>query len=140
MAYVDTSVLVAYYSPERLSPKAQKAMRRSGPPVISPLTEVEFYSALSLKVRTGELEEDSASRISSLLQLHIEDGRYGIVPVEAREYALACEWLGRFSVNLRTVDSLHLAAAFSNDLPLLTADKALAESAKRLGVKHNLVA
>jgi len=139
MAYVDTSVLVAYYCPERLSPKAQKAMRRSGPPVISPLTEVEFYSALSLKVRTGEMEEESASRIISLLQLHIEDGQYRIVSVEAREYALACEWLGRFSVNLRTVDSLHLAAAFSNRLALLTADRGLAKAAKRLGVKHSVV-
>ena len=49
MAYVDTSVLVACYCAETLSPKADRAVRELAPPAISPLVEVEFHSAVALK-------------------------------------------------------------------------------------------
>jgi len=139
MAYVDTSVLVACYCEEPLSRKAERAVRRAGPPAISPLVEVEFASALALKMRLGEIDAPSASRVLSTLRLHVEEGRFRILPIEGETYALACDWIGRFTTPLRTLDALHLAAAFSAGLPILTADKALAASAKPLGVKHRLV-
>ena len=55
MVYVDTSVLAAYYCTEPLSAAAQTAIREAHEPVISLLVEVEFASAVALKVRTGEL-------------------------------------------------------------------------------------
>jgi len=57
MSYIDTSILVAYYWPEKLSPAAQAAIRRAGTPTISTLSEVEFISALALKRRTGDIAE-----------------------------------------------------------------------------------
>jgi predicted nucleic acid-binding protein len=140
MAYVDTSVLVACYCAEPLSPKADRAVRRSGPPAISPLVEVEFHSALALKTRVGQIDAKSATRVLATLRLHLEEHRFRIVPIEAKEYALACGWIGRFAAPLRTVDALHLAAAFSAGLPILTADRGLAACAKHFGVKHLLVA
>ena len=139
MAYIDTSVLVAYYCPEPLSQTAESAVRRARPPVVSLLAEVEFCSALSLKTRTGEMDADSAGSILSVFRSHIKGGQYGIVPIGVREYALACEWLSRFSAPLRTVDALHLAAAFSNGQTLVTADRGLARSAKQFRVKHTLI-
>jgi predicted nucleic acid-binding protein len=140
MAYVDTSLLVACYCAEPLSRKADRAVRESAPPAISPLVEVEFCSALALKTRVGQIDAASATRILAALRLHLEEKRFRIVPIEAKEYALACDWIGRFAAPLRTVDALHLAAAFSAGLPILTADKGLACCAKRFGVAQRLIA
>ena len=139
MVYLDTSVLVAYYCPEPLSPKAQQVVREDDAPAVSPLTEVEFCSALAIRVRTGELSADAAQRVLSQFRLHLEERRYQVLPVEAKEYALACDWIGRFSTPLRTVDALHLATAFSGGLRLVTADRDLARSAKHFGVAFRLV-
>lgn len=140
MAYIDTSVLVAYYCPEPLSRRAQAALRRERVTAVSPLTEVEFCSALSLKTRGGDMAKADAERILSLFRLHLEERRHRILPIDAATYALACDWLARFSTPLRTVDAIHLAVAFANDLKLVTADKGLARSAKHFGVKHKLIA
>ena len=51
----------------------------------------------------------------------------------------ARDWIGSFSAPRRTLDALHLAAAFGNDLALLTADKALARSARHFGVTCEVV-
>jgi predicted nucleic acid-binding protein len=139
MAYIDTSVLIAYYWPETLSQAAQSEIRRAANPSISPLTVVEFISALAIKIRTREMDEESARRILSIFRLHRADGVYRILPIEAREYAIACEWLGTFRTSLRALDALHLAAASSNGLRLITSDKTLAESARQLGVRHKLL-
>lgn len=139
MAYIDTSVLVAYYWPEKLSRAAQAEIRKAVDPAVSPLGEAEFHSALALKTRTGEMDEECARRIMSVFRLHRADGIYRIVPVEAREYAIACEWIATFRTPLRTLDALHLATAFSNGLTLITADKVLAEAAGCFGVKYRLL-
>jgi len=139
MAYIDTSVLVAYYCPEPLSATAQQVIRDDVEPVISPLTEVEFCSALAIKVRTRELDMKMAQRLLSQFRLHLQDGCYRLVPVDAREYALACDWIKRFSTPLRTVDALHLATAFAGGLHLVTADRELARAAEHFAVTYRLI-
>ncbi len=139
MSYIDTSILVAYYCPERLSRVAQSAIRRATKPAISTLSEVEFVSALAMKRRTKELNDSSARRILSLFRQHRADHVFQLVPIEAREFAAATDWLESFSTSLRALDALHLAAAFTSGLTLITADKGLAESAAVLGVKHALL-
>ena len=138
-AYIDTSVLVAYYCPEPRSKAAQQAIQTASEAVISPLVEIELYSALAIKARAKELDAESARSILSLFNQHLAGGCFRIVPIEAPEYALARDWLARFTSPLRAADSLHLAAASTNGLTLLTSDSALAKSAKRFGVKFNLL-
>lgn len=137
--YIDTSVLAAYYCPEPLSAVVEQVIRKLDRPVLSPLVELELYSAVSLKVRRRELDVAAANRIVSKLSIHLAGGLYRTVLIEAREYALARDWIGKYSTPLRALDALHLAAAFANDLVILTADKDLAKSAERLGVGHRLL-
>jgi hypothetical protein len=139
MAYVDTSVLVACYCPEPLSRAAEAAVARSDGPALSRLVEIEFYSAVAVKVRMRELDRSTANRIVSLFRQHLDDGRYAAVSITDREYTLARDWIVRFSAPLRAPDALHLAAAFSNDLVLLTADRDLARAAAQFGVKHKFI-
>lgn len=139
MLYLDTSVLVAYYLPEALSGKIQKLLTRQSGAAISPLVETELLSALSRKVRTGELSESDARRVAALFDVHICDAVFEMVHIHPREYRLARDWLATFSTPLRPLDALHLAAAFSNDLELVTADEAMASAGKAFGVRVQLL-
>lgn len=139
MAYIDTSVLVAYYCPEPLSKAAEKFIRQADDLTISQLTEVEFCSALAIKTRTGELTTETAHHLLSCFRMHCVEGIYRMVSIGAKEYSAACEWITSFSTPLKTGDALHLAAAFSNQMTLITADKALATAAKTFRIKHKLI-
>jgi uncharacterized protein len=138
-AYIDTSVLVAYYCPEPLSTKAQEAITKARQPQISLLVDLELRSAFGVKVRAGELSHHAAGRAMNLFQKHMADNCYGIVPIDATHFQIARDWISTFASPLRAADALHLAAAFANELTLLTADKALAKSAERFGVRCELL-
>jgi uncharacterized protein len=139
MAYIDTSLLVAYYCPEPLSRQVQQVLADVEQPVISPLVELELYSAVAAKVRTRHLDLPTARRILALFQKHLADGCYGMVTVEMAEYRLARDWIGGLSSSVRVADALHLAAAAINNLTLLTADKTLAKWAGQFAVRCQLV-
>lgn len=139
MTYIDTSVLAAYYCPESLSRKVESRLSRIDAPVISPLVELELHSAVAFKVRRRELAEADGRRILSQFQLHLTDGYYRLVAIDSREYDLARNWIGSFQTSLRTLDALHLAAAFANDLSLLTTDRALALAAGQMGMSCELI-
>jgi predicted nucleic acid-binding protein len=134
LIYLDTSVVVAYYCPEPLSRRAERLVRAHSRPAVSDLTEVELRSALSRKVRLGELSMASATHIVSGFSSHLEEGLYTRVPLMRRHYELAAEWLGRFTLALRTLDALHLAVAASEGFRVATADAAFAQSARALGI------
>jgi len=137
--YLDTSVLAAYYCPEPLSDEAESIVRASRTPAICDLTEVELFSALSRKVRTRELDATEAERIATKFLTHLEDNLYKRFALERRHYLLARDWLGRFSLPIRTLDALHLAVATSEALRLVTADRGFARSAEALGIDMVLV-
>ena len=48
-------------------------------------------------------------------------------------------WISGFDTSLRTLDALHLAIAFSRNIPIATSDKSLAKSAEELGVSVMLI-
>jgi len=139
LIYLDTSVLAAYYCPEPLSDEAESIVRSSRSPAICDLTEVELLSALSRKVRTRKLDATEAERIATKFLTHLEDNLYKRFALERRHYLLARDWLGRFNLPLRTLDALHLAVATSEELRLVTADRAFARSAEALGIDMVLV-
>jgi hypothetical protein len=138
--YLDTSVLVAYYCPEALSDKVQRVLNGLTEPTISPLVELELYSALGLKVRTREIDTATAGHAATMFEVHLADDIYRVVPIGAREYKLSRDWLSKFNSTLRTLDALHLAAALANDLTLISADRSMIRCAKQLSVKHQLIA
>jgi len=140
MVYLDTSVLAAFYCPESMSAKAEKAILRSDLPAISLLVEVEFYSAVARKRREGALSEADATSIVTKFRLHIDEGYYELLPLDAAHYEVARDWIGRFVLPLRTLDALHLAVCFASGAVLLTADVSLAKAARQFHVSTELLA
>ena len=138
-AYIDTSILAAYYCPEAMSAKAEKAIASIETPVITPLVQVEFSSALSRKIREKSLHEIDAKKIWTRFSLHRDQGLYDIRELAMSHYSLAEKWLVTFKTTLRTLDALHLAFSFETRLPLVTGDKVLAGNAELLGVNTQLI-
>ena len=139
MHYLDTSVLVAFYVPEPMSASAQKLCAGSAAAAISAITEVEFHSAVSRRVRTKELSIGDAQKVISHFRIHLDEHLYRVVPVAQGDYVLARDWLATFQTSLRSLDALHLAVTFANGLTLVTADKELARSARHFGVKCRMI-
>ncbi|HBR50409.1 MAG TPA: VapC toxin family PIN domain ribonuclease [Nitrospira sp.] len=138
-AYVDTSILAAYYCPEPLSSAAEHALRNLSSPMISDLTLVEFASAISRKVREKTFSRESAVQLMTQFEPHLAEGYYKVLALKARDYHLAHSWLGQLTGTLRTLDALHLAVAQTAEISILTADRRLAAEARRLGVSVRLL-
>jgi predicted nucleic acid-binding protein len=134
MVYIDTSVLVAYYSPEPLSEKVEAFLRDQDGVAISSLTELELFSALSRKVREGQIEKADARKIAARFLSHVDGSFFEYLPVEPHHFRLARDWIALFDTGLRSLDGLHLAIVSSIGAPLVTADLGLAQSAKCLGM------
>jgi hypothetical protein len=139
MIYADTSIVVAYYCTEAKSAEAEKLITGSDDVALSMLAELEFNSALSRKVREKALTSRDARRILSQFEFHIKDNYFTLLQLEASHYAIAKNWISGFDTNLRTLDALHLAIAFSKNIPIVTSDKSLAKSAEALGVSVMLI-
>lgn len=132
MIYADTSVLVAYYCPEPRSEKAEAFLMAHTQPVISTLTEVEFFSALSKKVREKGIGRKDGDRVIARFLAHVNNHYYTCLDVETQHFRLARDWIGMFKVGLRSLDAIHLAVASLNGLTLVTSDEQLFKSAKSM--------
>lgn len=140
MIYLDTSAIVPYYVPEVLSDTVEILLQEEkDQPVISPLVKVEFFSAVSRRVRMAELSRDDGRRITELFNNHVKENLYRFVVLETLHYRLARDWIARFDLPLRTLDALHLAVSRINNLSLITADAKLAESARVLKIDFVLL-
>jgi predicted nucleic acid-binding protein len=139
MFYVDTSLLVAYYCPEPLSEKAEIFLTSHSPLVISTLTELELFSAVSRKVREKDLNRPSARRILAKFLSHLDGHFFASLPVTTHHLRLARDWIGQFNTSLRSLDALHLAVASLEGLTMVTGDRDLAESAKILSLNVTLI-
>ncbi len=139
MIYLDTSAIAPFYWAEALSDTVEQLLRIETEPRLSQLVEVELFSALSRRVRMGEISQEDAKGIVKRFQADINSGFYTRIALEQVHYNLARDWISRFETPLRTLDALHLAIAAEQNLCLVTADEALAVSAKTFGVEVQIL-
>jgi predicted nucleic acid-binding protein len=130
-AYVDTSVLGAYYCPEPISDQAEQALIQVGVPVISSLSEVEFHSLVSRKRRLKELTTRRAQEVRDLFENHLAQGVFRRISLGSEHFIKARQLVAVTGAVLRTLDALHLAVAFAESLPIVTADQVLARAAQQ---------
>jgi len=130
-AYIDTSVLGAYYCPEASSVAAENALRRIKAPVISSLSEVEFTSLISRKRRLKEINERHALEIIDQFTAHVAEGSYRRIAMTTEHFLKARQLIAAPKIALHTLDALHLSIALTENLALMTADRDLAKAAKR---------
>jgi len=135
MIYVDTSALVPVFIREPKSEAVIGWIESSGERLaISEWSLVEFASAATIKVRTGQvtakLAKQATARVYEFARKHCT------VAVPGRgEFRRAADLAGNNTLKLRAGDALHLTIAASLSAQgVLCLDDAMIESAKSLGM------
>lgn len=130
MIYLDTSVLVALLTNESSALKIREwyAQAHTQVLVTSDWTLTEFASALSLKVRTGQLNAKRANAVHDAFETLMEGG-IRLLEVSRNAFRHAAN-LVRSMPGLRAGDALHLAVMLELGIQeFATLDKGLAEKA-----------
>ena len=133
MIYLDTSVAVALLVPEpRTTDVKAWFARLPDIPVGSDWLLTEFDSAISIKVRSGELSETNAKAVRKAFEMLTANG-LRIVPVSRAAFRDAADLAKQHVYLLRAGDALHLAVAREvNAKSVATLDGVMATNAKRL--------
>jgi uncharacterized protein len=134
MCYVDTSVIVAMLTHEPKSAiciewfKSQKQSPQSSDWLIT-----EFTSAISLKLRTAQIQTEQALAICHTFETLINGG-IRLLPISRENYNQAAALI-RSNPNLRAGDALHLSVALGAGInEFVTLDNNQAKAAEMIGL------
>jgi predicted nucleic acid-binding protein len=140
MRYVDTSVLVAALLNEKNTARAQRWLggQPAGDLAISDWVITEFSAALSMKLRTGELEPPHRNEVLAFFT-RLTEASFHVLPVARLDFQTAARFADQYVTGLRAGDALHLAIASHHGASLHTLDRRLVEIGQALGVDSALV-
>ena len=132
--YVDTSVIVAMLTDE---PKTQACKDWFKALTLAPMSGdwlvTEFYSAIALKQRIGQLREKDVKATMHQFENLTNNSGIKLMPI-ARETFSKAGKLTHQQANTRAGDALHLSVAMQCEVKaFVTLDMAQAASAKQLG-------
>lgn len=132
MVYLDTSVVVALLTQEPATERAAAwfdAMEDT--PVSADWLLTEFSSAISIKLRTGQIAEIAAKAVRKEFQFLVSNG-VRLVPVSRAAFKAAADMAQAHGHGLRSGDALHLAVAREMGADMLaTLDATMALNARR---------
>jgi len=133
--YIDTSALVAVLVSEPATPRVNAWFRAQVPGTIfiSDWTHTEISSALSLKLRTGEITlETRAAALAAFAGMATTS--LPTLAVAEEHFEAAARFVAQHELGLRAGDALHLALAKDGGFALVTFDQRMADAALQLGV------
>lgn len=140
MFYLDTSLLVAALTNENRTTEIQEWLgaQHSEPLAISDWVATEFSSALSIKMRTGQIGlSHRADALAAFTRLCRDS--FDVLPVSRAQFRLAGRFVDQYALGLRAGDALHLAICAEQTSTLCTLDRRLDEAGSALGVKTMLL-
>ena len=138
MLYLDTSLLVAVLTNEAETERLQRWLGQQ--PVedlaVSDWVATEFSSALSIKLRTGQIV-DRAEALATFTRLVTDS--FTAIPVSRLDFRTAARLADQYVTGLRAGDALHLAICANHGTTLCTLDRRLGDAGSALGVKAMLL-
>ena len=136
MLYLDTSLLVAALTNEAETERMQRWLGRQPEDelAVSDWVTTEFSSALSIKLRTGQIGAAHRADVLAIFTRLATDS-FTVVPVSRLQFRTAARFVEQHALGLRAGDALHLAICADHGATLCTLDQRLSEAGSALGVK-----
>lgn len=136
MYYVDTSVWVAAITEEAKSDDVRLWLEKFDSEIvaISDWVVAEFSSALSVKIRTGQITlEQRAVALGAFSTLVSES--LSTLPIKSSHFQSAALYADNHLTGLRASDALHLAIAADSGALVCTLDTTMAAAGSLLGIE-----
>jgi uncharacterized protein len=140
MLYLDTSLLVAALTNEAETERMQHWLGRQSQDnlAISDWVATEFSSALSIKLRTGQIRiADRAEALAAFTRLTTDS--FIPIPVSRLDFRTAARFADQHAIGLRAGDALHLAICANHGATLCTLDRRLGDAGSALVIKTKLL-
>jgi predicted nucleic acid-binding protein len=114
MIYLDSSVLFSVQGLDSNTLAAVSLLQSASEPLLlTPLCEVEFVNALSLRIFRNEISHAQAQASAADLELNLRNGVYRLLPFPEAAFTRAKVLAQSLtpSIGVRAADLLHIAAA-----------------------------
>ena len=138
--YLDTSVLVAALTHEAETERMQRWLGDQDPELlaISDWVTAEFSSALSIKLRSGQIEtQHRADALAVFTTMSAET--FIRLPISGAQFRTAARFADQHALGLGAGDALHLAICADHGATLCTLDRRLGGAGPGLAVKTTLL-
>lgn len=138
--YLDTSLLIAALTREPRTEDVREWMetREAEGLSSSHWVATEFSSALSIKLRSGQIDTNGRAGALALFARLFSDA-FTVLPISDAHFRAAAGFLDQFALGLRSGDALHLAIAAAHGETVCTLDRRMAEAGAHLGVSTELI-
>ena len=132
--YLDASVLVALFTPDSLSLRAESYLNRATPIlIVGDFAAAEFASPMAKRVRMRELRRNEAQTAFTTFDAWVARAASRVATLPS-DISAAAAYIRRLDLSVRTPDALNIATVERLGAELASFDEKMIAAARALGL------